>query len=338
MTFRLSRRSARTDARLNDRPPGLAFNAGDVGLMGPYDPPQPIKTEVAAVVPDKFAKAGSRPEKVASRYARPQTDVDFYLEGPSFDRQGNLYFTDVPHGRIFRMAPHGEIDIAAEYDGEPNGLKIHKDGRIFIADFRHGVMVLDPESGAVTPFDDFRPAESFNGLNDLVFGSNGDLYFTDQGKTGLHDASGRVYRYTTTGYLQALIETLPGPNGLVLSPDNKTLYVGSRANAIWWQPLNDRRPPARVGTFATMTGFGTPDGMAVDEAGNVLCVQHNMGVVWVFNKVGLPIYRIETCATDKLTNLAYGGPDRKDLYILDGNGKILIARMPVPGLKMYSHQ
>jgi gluconolactonase len=306
--------------------------------MGPYDPPQVIKTEIVAVMPERFTKAGSRPGKVSSRYARPQVGVDCYLEGPSFDRAGRLYFTDVPHGRIFRMDPFGEIDLVAEYDGEPNGLKIHKDGRIFIADYRHGVMVLDPGSGTVEPFADLLPAESFKGLNDLVFASNGDLYFTDQGKTGLHDPTGRVYRFTASGRLEALIETLPGPNGLVLDPAEKVLYVGSRANAIWWQPLFERRPPARAGTFATMPGFGTPDGMAVDEAGNVLCVQHNMGVVWAFNRIGLPVWRIETCAGDKLTNIAYGGPVRKDLHILDGNGKILVAHLPVPGLAMYAYQ
>ena len=76
------------------------------------------------------------------------------------------------------------------------------------------------------PFDDFRPAGRFKGPNDLVFASNGDLCFTDQGKTGLHNPSGRVSRYTATGFRQALIETLPGPNGLVLSPDG-TLGSGS---------------------------------------------------------------------------------------------------------------
>ncbi len=305
--------------------------------MGPYESPQVIKTEVFAVMPEKYARSGSNPGKVSTRYARPQVGVDFYLEGPSFDRQGNLFFTDVPHGRIFRMDPKGGIDLVAEYDGEPNGLKIHKDGRIFIADYQHGIMTLDPASGTVMPFLDFRPAERFKGVNDLVFSSTGDLYFTDQGKTGLQDPTGRVYRYTADGYLQALIETLPGPNGLVLDPEDKILYVGSRNNAIWWLPLNDRRPPARVGSFATMPGFGTPDGMAADEAGNILCCQMNMGVVWVFNPVGLPIYRIETCTTDKLSNLAYGGADGKTLFILDGRGKILTASMPVRGLTLFAH-
>lgn len=305
--------------------------------MGPYDPPQAVKTEIFAVMPDKYAQSGPYPGKIGSHYARPQVGVDFYLEGPAFDRHGNLYFTDVPHGRIFRMTPSGAIDLAAEYDGEPNGLKVHRDGRIFIADYHHGIMTLDPASGKVTPFLDFRPAENFKGLNDLFFAGNGDLYFTDQGKTGLHDPTGRVYRYTAAGSLQCLIETLPGPNGLVLSPDETILYVGCRANTIWWQPLYDPRPTARVGTFAMMPGFGTPDGMAVDEAGNVLCAQMNMGVIWVFNPIGLPIYRIETCSSDKLSNMAYGGPDRKTLFILDGKGKILTAKMPFSGNQMYSH-
>ncbi len=305
--------------------------------MGPYDAPEVIKTELVAEMPAEFAKSGSRPGKVTSRYARVQTDVDFYLEGPAFDRNGNLFFTDVPHGRIFKMSPDGAFDLVVEYDGEPNGLKIHKDGRIFIADYRYGIVVLDPETSEIGPLAELLPAESFKGPNDLVFTSNGDLYFTDQGKTGLHDPTGRVYRFTASGNLEALIETLPGPNGLVLDPTEKILYVGSRSNTIWWQPLYDSRPPSRVGTFAGMSGFGTPDGMAVDEAGNVLCVQHSMGIVWVFNRLGLPIFRIETCTTDKLTNLAYGGADRTDLYILDGNGKVLVARMPVPGLTMYSH-
>ena len=200
--------------------------------MGPYDPLQVIKTEVFATMPAKFTRSGKYPGKVSSHYARPQIGVDFYLEGFSFDRSGNLYFTDVPFGRIFRMTPDGHIDLAAEYDGEPNGLKIHKDGRIFIADFHHGIMILDPAKGNVAAFHDFKPAENFKGLNDLFFASNGDLYFTDQGKTGLHDPTGRVYRYTAERYLQSLIETLPGPNGLVLSPDESVLYVGSRANTI----------------------------------------------------------------------------------------------------------
>ena len=107
--------------------------------MGPYDSPRVVQTTVFATMPEKFSRSGRRSGKASTYYARPQVDVDYYLEGPSFDRAGNLYFTDVPYGRIFRMTPDGHVDLAAEYDGEPNGLKIHKDGRIFIADFHHGI-------------------------------------------------------------------------------------------------------------------------------------------------------------------------------------------------------
>lgn len=219
--------------------------------MAAYDPPQPIKTEIVAAVPEKYARQGSSPGRIATRYARPQVGVDFYLEGPAFDRTGNLYFVDVPHGRIFRMNPSFEIELAAEYDGEPNGLAIHRDGRIFIADFRHGIMVLDPDSGAVSPFPDMRFGENFRGLNDLCFSTTGDLYFTDQGTTGRHDPTGRIYRYSTDGRLEIMIATVPGPNGLCLSPDDRTLYLGSRANQVWWVPLDPSRPPSRAGVFAT---------------------------------------------------------------------------------------
>lgn len=305
--------------------------------MAPYDPPQMIKTEVVAAMPEKYGRKGSSPGRTATRYARPQVGVDFYLEGPAFDRAGNLYFVDVPHGRIFRMDPDLRIELAAEYDGEPNGLAIHRDGRIFIADFRHGIMVLDPASGAVTPFLDLRFGENFRGLNDLCFSSTGDLYFTDQGQTGLHDPTGRVYRWATSGRLECMIATVSGPNGVCLSPDDKTLYVGSRANQVWWIPLDHARPPSRSGVFASMAGFGTPDGMAVDVEGNVVCAQMNMGVIWVFGRTGLPTYRIDTCKTAKMSNMAYGGPDNRRLYITDGAGFITAADMPAPGLRLYSH-
>ena len=86
--------------------------------MAAYDPPEIIKTEIVATMPERYSRKGSSPGRIATRYARPQVGVDFYLEGPAFDRAGNLYFVDVPHGRIFRMDPGFRIELAAEYDGE----------------------------------------------------------------------------------------------------------------------------------------------------------------------------------------------------------------------------
>ena len=199
-------------------------------------------------------------------------------------------------------------------------------------------MVLEPGSGAVTPFADLLPAESFKGLNDLVFAGNGDLYFTDQGKTGLHDPTGRVYRFTADGHLQALIETLPGPNGLVLSPDEKVLYVGSRANAIWWQPLFERAPACahrHLRHHARPRHAGRHGGRRGGQR-RLRAAQHGRGL-------GVqPDRPADLADRDLRQRQAHQRrlwrARRKDLYVLDGNGKILVAHMPVAGLTMYAHR
>ena len=133
------------------------------------------------------------------------------LEGPSFDRGGNLYVTDIPNGRIFRIDRAGAWTQVAQYDGWPNGLKIAGDGRILITDYKLGLMALDPASGNVTPHYTHIRSESFKGLNDLVIARNGDVYFTDQGQTGMQDPSGRVYRLTPDKRLERLLDTCPAP-------------------------------------------------------------------------------------------------------------------------------
>ena len=175
------------------------------------------------------------------------------LEGPSFDREGNLYITDIPNGRVFRIAPDGRFELVAEYDGEPNGLKIHRDGRIFIADHRQGLMLLDAATGAVTAFLEGPDKERFKGVNDLIFARNGDLYFTDQGQTGMHDASGRVYRLTPDGRLTALVSNVPSPNGIALNRSENTVFVATtRSNEIWILPMNDKGGVTKAGVFAKL--------------------------------------------------------------------------------------
>ena len=89
----------------------------------------------------------------------------------------------------------------------------------------HGIMELDPKAGRMQPILTSRNSESFRGCNDLHIASNGDIYFTDQGQTGLHDPTGKVYRLSTSGRLDCLIDTGISPNGLVLDPTEATLFV-----------------------------------------------------------------------------------------------------------------
>jgi gluconolactonase len=297
-----------------------------------YAAPPVIKSEVFARVPDRL-RARENPRR-QSGVAR-----DCFLEGPSFDRAGNLYVTNIPYGQIFKLSPQGEFTLVGEYDGEPNGLKIHKDGRIFIADHKQGLLLLDSASGKVEPYLDRPHGERFKGLNDLVFANNGDLYFTDQGESGLHDPTGRLYRLRAEGRLELLLDNVPSPNGLVLTPNEDILYLAvTRNNAVWRVPLLEDGNLGRVGIFIQMSGGMGPDGMAIDAEGNLAVCHVGMGSIWLFSRLGRPIAEIQSCAGIGTTNAAYGGPDGKTIYVTESEtGTILRAQLEVPGKPMYSH-
>lgn len=304
-----------------------------------YAPPDIIETTVFARLPDKFRrKDKDNAWAIVNRRGLP---ADSFIEGPSFDRDGNLYIVDIPYGRVFRIDPAGAFTLITEYDGEPNGLKIANDGRIVITDYRNGLMQLDPKTGIVTPIIDRRWSERFKGVNDLVFASNGDIYFTDQGQTGLHDPTGRVYRLRTSGELDLIVGNVPSPNGLVLNGAEHVLYVAAtRGNCIWRIPLMPDGTASKVGIFVQLSGgLGGPDGLAMDMEDNLAIAHAGLGTVWLFNRIGEPVYRIRSCEGLATTNVAYGGPDNRSLYITESeSGCVLVATLPTPGHPMYSHR
>lgn len=304
-----------------------------------YTPPEEIKTEVFARLPDKFRRKD--PDNAWSLVNRRGLVADSFLEGPSFDRDGNLYIVDIPYGRIFRISPAGEFTLVAEYDGEPNGLKLASDGRIVITDYRHGLMTLDPASGKVSSLLERRWSERFKGVNDLVFAGNGDIYFTDQGQTGIHDPTGRVYRLRVDGVLDQIVSNVPSPNGLVLNGSEHILYVAAtRGNAISRIPLMPDGTASKVGIFIQLSGsLGGPDGLAMDEQDNLAIAHAGLGTVWIFSRLGEPLYRVRSCQGLATTNVAYGGSDNKNLYITESeSGCVLVARVPVAGRLMESHR
>jgi len=302
-----------------------------------FPPPEILGAEVFARLPPSLHQTDKPSQWLADRHVKMHS----FLEGPAFDREGNLWCVDLAHGRLLRVSPAGEFEEALEYDGEPNGLKIHRDGRVFVADHRHGLMVHVPGSGRISPLLSNVRREGLKGLNDLVFASNGDLYFTDQGESALEDPTGRVFRLRADGVTVDLLMTrLAGPNGLVLDASEKTLYVAvTRENAIFSLPLEPHYGGMRkAGRFIQLSGATGPDGLALDEAGNLVVVHAGAGTVWVFSRLGEPLYRIRSTAGIRTTNVAYGGDDRRSLYITEAEqGAILRVRLPVPGRLMYSH-
>jgi gluconolactonase len=307
--------------------------------MGWFAPDRMIRTEVFSRVPDRLRMGGAPSSWIDANHKGQR--LDCFLEGPAFDRAGNLYLVDIPYGRILRVSPAGEWDVAAQYDGWPNGLAIHRDGRLFIADYRHGIMVLDPATGRVEPLLAHVNSESFRGVNDLVFSRRGDLWFTDQGQTGIHDPTGRVYRLGTDGRLDCVIANGPSPNGIALDPQEKFVFVAmTRANCMWHLPLKADGSVSKCGVFAHLPGIHGPDGLAMDEAGNLAVAHARIGIVWLLSPRGEYLAQIESGAPgpSRFTNMAYGGPDRRTLYICESySGCVVRATLDVPGLTLFSH-
>ncbi|ABD88271.1 SMP-30/gluconolactonase/LRE family protein [Rhodopseudomonas palustris] len=302
-----------------------------------FSPPRRLETTVFSRLPDRFRKPRRTTWADANQGGRP---IDSFLEGPSFDQQGRLYVTDIPYGRVFRVDAEGNWEQVAEYDGWPNGLKIHRDGRIFIADYKRGILLLDPDKGNVEPILETAGSEGFKGVNDLVFAPSGNLYFTDQGQTGMQDPTGRVWCLTPEHRLTCLIDTVPSPNGIVVDAHESVLLLAvTRANQIWRIPLLASGIVAKVGIFAHLHGGpGGPDGLALDEAGNLLVCHTGFGSVWRLSPVAEPLDRIVSCAGVGTTNIAFGGPERKFAFITESRtGTILRAELDIPGLQMYSH-
>lgn len=273
-----------------------------------------LETSAFSAMPVEFRSPAER----WARRTKTGEPVDCFLEGPVFDDQGNLFVVDIGHGRIFRISPDREWSMVAEYDGEPNGLARHPDGRLFIADARLGIMVLDPATGVVQPFLTHRNGERFKGVNDLVLSRDGSLFFTDQGQTGLQDPSGKVYRLSSDGHLDCLIENGPSPNGLVLSRAEDVLFVAmTRDNSVWRVPLMRDGGTVKVGRFASFHGVSGPDGLIMDRHGNLLIAHPSLGCVFVVGPQGEPVARLKSCRGSIVTNLTFGGPTGNDLFITE---------------------
>ncbi len=280
---------------------------------------------------DELIPPGAQVERVV--------DDNTWSEGPVWDaRDGSLLFSDVPRNAIFRwkegsgvaefLSRSGYTGDAPFVGAEPgsNGLAFDRDGRLVLC--QHGdrrIARLEPDGRRTVLADRFE-GKRLNSPNDLVFGPNGDLYFTDPpfGLPKAFDDPAKeasfqgVYRLGADGTLTALVRDLDAPNGIGFSPDGKTLYV---SNAVHRRPIwmaYDVRPDGSVGlgrVFADASAYvregeGVPDGLEVDARGNVFAACP--GGVHVYAPDGTRLGRIVTGV--KTGNVAWG-EDGTMLYI-----------------------
>jgi len=301
-----------------------------------YAPPPRVTATLVARLPEELRTADLDSGLNAGQ--PPGLKASSFLEGPSFDRDGVLWFVDIVNGRILTLDAEGHIRIAHEYDGWPNGLKIHRDGRIFVADHKHGIMVYDREHRRIEPLLQEYASQHFKGVNDLFFASNGDLYFTDQGLTGLHDPTGRLFRYSADGRLSCLLDNLPSPNGLTMDLEERTLFVAvTRDNSVWRVPLGRDMQPLKAGRFVQMSGGLGPDGLALSAHGELLVAHAGLGCIWMFSPEGEPIHRMDAPQGKLVTNLAFREGSPEIYFTESSTGCIYKSFTSRHGKPMFSH-
>lgn len=259
-------------------------------------------------------------------------------QGPSFiesltpSPDGTLYLVDIPWGRVLRVVDGPRTDTVFQYDGQPNGLALRPGGGALLADYEHGLLQVDrlASDAEVKPLLTRHGMSRFQGLNDVTISTSGDAYFTDQGGTGLHDPTGRVYRLTPDGQLRVLVDGLPSPNALALDEAGRVLYVAvTRDNAVWRIPLRTDGTVGKVGRYIQLSGGAGPDGVALTARGWLLVTHLGLGVVWLFDAKGRPVLAYECATGDEPTSVTVVPGTRRVLIAEASSGSILTAELPV---------
>ncbi len=259
------------------------------------------------------------------------------LEGPAFDRDGNLYFVNWLSSDIVRLTPDGLATEFFNTGGIPAGLAFHADGSLYIADegdHTHGVMrIVD---GQATILVNEYEGQPLNGANDLVFDREGVLYFSDPWRSSLDNPVGGFYRLFPDGALQRIDAGLAFPNGVALSADGSAVYLAETGHhRILRYPIGSDGTVGVREDFARLPGGEGPDGMAFDEAGNLYVAHYGGGKVAIFAPAGDLTDEIRVPGA-KVTNVAFGGPDRRTLVITDvEKASVYQTRVEIPGQALY---
>ncbi len=260
------------------------------------------------------------------------------LEGPAFDRHGNLFFVDWERHSILRRSPEGEIREFYNTGGVPAGLAFHPDGALWVADEGddiHGLLRITPEAKATIVVNEYQ-GKPLNGANDLIFDNEGNVYFSDPWRSNAENPIGGFYLYTIEGELQQIDTGLAFPNGVALTPDGQYVILAEtyRNRLLRYRIESDGTiGPREVWAETTLPSGG--DGMALAEDGTLYVAHHGGGAVDLFDPNGKQVGSIEVPGA-QVTNCAFGGPDRKTLVITEcATGSLYSIELDVAGLPLY---
>src|SRR5829696_1620506 len=258
-------------------------------------------------------------------------------EGPAFDRDGNLYFVNWLSSAIMCVTPDGVASEFFNTGAIPAGLAFHRDGSLYVADEGddiHGVLRVF--GGRATILVNEFAGQPLNGANDLVFDSNGVLYFSDPWRSSAENPIGGFYRLFPDGGLERIDHGLAFPNGVALSADGSYVYLAETyRNRILRYPINGDGTVGPREKFADTDEPPGPDGMAFDVNGDLYVAHWDGGRVDVFNHEGRQVHEIRVPGI-KPTNVAFGGSDNKDLIITEvETGSLYRVRMNVAGQPLH---
>jgi lactonase len=287
--------------------------------------------------------------------AEPWVKVDdnpgTFLEGPAFDRNGNLYFTSLWEGKVFKVAPDKTIStVFTNPNLMTDGLAIHKDGRIFIACLG-GQLVSIKTDGSDLTYYDAKYEGKPTSCNDLVFDMNGNLYITDWTGT-IEETTGGVYRFSSDfTEVQPVLTNLASPNGVALDTAQNVLWISETCmnQIVRAELLEDGvsyNPIAGVTVPYRFTGApGGPDSNAIDSEGNVYQCLVFQGRIEVLSKNGIPVANIIIPGREEglhlgTTNIAFRpGTDELCLTVWgEGGAWIYTAKGLAKGAALYSHK
>ena len=243
-----------------------------------------------------------------------------FTEGPAADAEGNVFFSDIPNSRIHKVDLDGKLSIFREPSNHTNGTMFNTAGELVCCEMDGRISAVARDGKTARPLAETYQGKRFNAPNDLVIDRTGGVYFTDphfRAPEPLPQGVTAVYYIAPGGKVTRLIDDLKAPNGVILSPDEKTLYViPSLQEEMMAYPVESPGKLGKGRVFCrTKQAEGKKDtggdGLTIDVQGN-LYIATGLGLQ-VFNPEGKLLGIIEF--PEVPANATFGGKDRKTLYV-----------------------